>query len=73
MRVYRKNLVWFQLAYCDKCGNDFWCKTNLQRDFKPKGLCEACRQQSLDEVINLMEKAGLAHQVETLKELVSKP
>lgn len=69
MRVYRKSLVWYEHAYCDRCGNDYWCKTNLDEDFKPHGLCEACSQQSLDRIVALMEKAGLAQEIEVLKGL----
>ena len=69
MRVYRKSLVWYQAAYCNRCGSDYWCKTNLERDFKPQGLCEACAQQSLDKILAFAEKAGLAQEeLELLRE-----
>ena len=61
MEIYRKNIIWHQLAQC-KCGNNFWCK-----EPKPQKTCESCKKQKLDNIITQMEKAGLLQEVESLK------
>lgn len=70
MKVCRKVLTWYQLSSCNQCGGDFWCKTNPDQDLKLEGFCETCSLQNLDEIVSSMEKAGLNHEIETLKLLV---
>ena len=67
--IYQKKLIWQQLACCDQCGEDYWAKSNLDKDFKPHGYCEACRLKTLDKIESLMKTAGLDHTVKAIREL----
>lgn len=72
MKIYRKNLIWSLKTECKRCGHEHWCKTESDQTSDLQGLCEACSQQVLDEVVNLMENSEIAHMIDDLKAMICK-